>query len=856
MIRVLGHGLLGLVREGRTLLLLTVVGVSLGVGSVVAIQTLNQGALQAFGGSVRAVSGQADLTVLGTVPTIDPALLPRVLADPAVRDAWPLCRLDAALADGSGDLIQIVGFDVFAPVRYPLTRQLDETGSAADPGDLVAAAMAVPGWCAVTPHLAASHGWAVGDTVPVSSGSRLARLVIGALVDFQRYEPLAPVNIAVMDVAQAQALLARPDAIHQIDIVLAGDEDPGTAAARLQRNLGPGVRVLTPEQRAEDAAGLLAAFRLNLTALSLISVFVGLFLVLASVQASLVRRRREFGVLRVLGMQPRQVLVLILAEAGVLGLLGVAIGIPTGFRIALWNVETVSATLTSIYVLEEISRLVLTPTVIIIGTAVGLGGALCGAVLPALDMSRRGVVELLSPLTMHEGARRTAVPLALLAVAAMTAGLLWFVAAGGGNRYAGFILGFVMLIGLPLLVPGVIRAAGAPLRPRGLGWVLSLRNLTIRLRTSSFAVAALAVTISMMVGITLLVGSFRQTLVTWLDVTIRADVYVSTESWIRAGNEAFLDAELLTALGGRPDVQAVETQRRLRVSTADGRHRVWLSGIAFSAVPGVTLASRLPLYAGDPEAVAGRLLASEAVVIGEPLARKAGLGPGDDLVLAGPDGPVSLPIAGVAFDYTSEAGTAFTTLETFGRHFRSDQPNNAALFLQPGADPDAVVAELQRTHRGRPLVFRSNATLRREVLAIFDQTFAVTRTLQTMALFIAACGLALAQLIQVRERAGELALFRALGATRAQISRMFLGEGLAMAGLGLALGLGGGAGLAALLILVINREWFGWTIRPDVPLGALALEVAVILGAALAAGIYPAWKSGLSSPAQLSRDDL
>lgn len=844
-------------RESRTLFLLTVFGVSLGVASVVAIQTLNRGALGAFAGGMNAVSGRADLSVTGTTPTLDETLLTRVLGDPDVAAAWPLCRVDAAVAGRDGLFLDVVGFDILAPVRYPLSNA-DDAGDddEAEAGRLLRAALIVPGWVAITPELAAEQGWAVGDTLTVSSGSRIARLVIGALVDFRAYEPLAPTRLALMDIAQAQSLLARPGLIHQIDVVLVPGADPAVAAARLGERLGPGARVQTPEQRRDDARGLLAAFRMNLTALSLISVFVGVFLVLTSIQASLARRRAEFGVLRSLGATRAQVRGLIIAEAGALGALGTLLGVPLGYAAALHNLGTVSGTLTSIYVMDGIENLGLPWAVVLTGLAVGLTGAVVGAVPPSLDMARRDVVELLSPLAIRVDRGRGALRSALAALIVALAATVWFALDGTARTYGGFVYGFVMMVCLPLLTPLVVRTVCGAARPAGMGPALSLRNLLSRLRTTSFAVAALAVTVSMMVGITLLIGGFRATLASWLDVTIRADVYVTTESWVRAGNEAFLDAPLLAELAARPNVAAVETQRRIRVRDATGDRLVWVNGVATAGVPGAELSTRLPLMTGDPARVAEGILRGGGTMIGEPLARKAGLGVGDTLRLAGPDCAIALPIVGVAYDYTSEGGTAFVSMDTFARHFGAGPPNNAALFLAPGADVDAVVADLKTAHRGRPLIFRSNRDLRAEVMALFDQTFAVTRTLQAMALLIAVCGVSLTLLTQARERVGELALLRALGATRRQIFGLFLGEGLGMGVLGLLMGLGGGIGLAALLILVINRVWFGWTIQPAWPGPELVRQAAAVLAAAAAAAVYPALKAGLSKPGQLSRDDL
>lgn len=838
-------------RESRTLFLLSVFGVSLGVASVVAIQTLNRGAMQAFNGSVRAVSGQADLSVAGTVPTFAESLLVPVLAEREVVAAWPLCRIDVALQDNPEVLLDVVGVDILAPVQFPLASGPRDTGTTVD----LMSVLRRPDWLAVTPALARERGWAVGDTIGVSSGSRRAQLVIGALVDFQSFEPLAPRTLAVMDIAGAQELLARRGLIHQIDVQLADGADPEVVAARLTARLGPGLRVLTTEQRGQAAAGLLKAFRLNLTALSLISVFVGLFLVLTSVQATLSRRRREYGILRCLGADPGHMFRLILAETGVLGLLGVVVGLPLGYAVALRNLDTVSATLTSIYVLEGIDHLGLPPQVMALGAAVGLLGALAGAAYPAWEMSRRDTLQLLAPVTLHETTGRHAGRLTRLALGLALLASGWFFLDGVHTRWGGFVYGALMMIALPLVVPAVVNVVGRSVRPDGVGWRLSLRNLVARLQTTSFAVAALAVTVSMMVGITLLVGSFRQTLITWLDVTARADVYVTSESWVRSGSEAFLDRALLDELATQPEVAALEEQRRLRVRSSDGRQLIWLSGIQVANLPGAELAGRLPLQTGTPETV-GRGLDQGLVLIGEPLARKAGLAPGDTLRLAGPRGPVALVVAGVAYDYTSEGGTAFVTMPTLDRHFGPGPTNNAALFLNTPGASEEVAAALKSRFRTRPLLFRSNRNLRREVLAVFDQTFAVTRTLQTLALLTAICGISLTLLVQSRQRSGELALLRTLGATRGQIFRQFLGEGAAMGGLGLGLGLVGGIGLAALLILVVNRQWFGWTIQPAWPAAALVRQAALVVLATVAAAAVPAFRAGLSGPEQLTRDDL
>ena len=253
---------------------------------------------------MRAVSGDAALTVVGTGPSFPEEIYPTVLAEPGVAAAVPLTRTEAAVEGGPPLFLEVLGVDLLAPVRLPW--QGDRAA--------VAGALVSPAWLAVTPQLAAERGWKVGDEIRVSAGSRRATLRIGALVDFRKVSPLASQRLGVMDVAEAQALLGPAGRLHQIDVFLVPGADAAEVAARLAARLGPVARVTTPEQRVAEASGLLAAFRMNLTALSLISLFVGGFLVYGSTQAAIVRRREEIGVLRCLGATRGQVLRLLLAR--------------------------------------------------------------------------------------------------------------------------------------------------------------------------------------------------------------------------------------------------------------------------------------------------------------------------------------------------------------------------------------------------------------------------------------------------------------------------------------------------------------------------------------------------------------
>lgn len=849
MIRYLVRGLWARLGASLSLWILTVVGVALGVGSVVSIQIINQSSLAAFQGAVQAVSGDADLTVSSLTPGMPEGHYPRVLATPGVAAAWPLARFEVCVAapeprapgqDACALFLEVVGADVFAPLRLPWE---GEGGAGLE------AALGTPGWVAVSPGLAAERGWTVGSRIRISAGDRFHELVLGALVDFQRLTPLASRKLAVMDIAQAQTLLGRPGELHQIDVVAAPGTAPGELAVRLGAALGPGVEVLTPGERKDKAAGLLSAFHLNLTALSLISLVVGTFLVYGATTASLVRRRKEIGILRILGATRLQTGLTVLAEVALVATLGAALGIGIGYLAAADRIALVSESLSNLYLTGEIERLVVPGWIPVLAVGIGLAGALAGALVPASEAAGQDLRALLAPATLHQRLADRSTGLALGGLAVLAAGGAWYAVIGHGLKPGGFGLAVAVLVAIPLVAPWLAHRLGDATPLDGFGFAFGLKGLAAELQATSLAASTLAITVSMMVGVTVMIESFRATVDVWIEGSIQADVYLTSESWRRAGTHATLDDALVASLRARPEVAAVDRLRRFFARV--GARRIQLAGVDMAIPDG---AVRFPLLPDSPADAFARVARGEGVLIGEPLARKEGLGPGARFEVAGPAGPVPVTVAGVFYDYTTEEGSVVMDLATLEARFGAAPINSMSLYAAPGVDPEALVDRLKEAYADRPLWIRSNRALRREILAIFDQTFAVTRILQAIALLTAVAGITLALVVLARERTSELALFRALGATRGQIFGVWLAKGAGIGMLGLGLGSVGGLGLAAILILVVNRAYFGWTIQASLPVGVVAVQGATILGAALAASVYPALRASRVPATELARE--
>jgi putative ABC transport system permease protein len=522
-----------------------------------------------------------------------------------------------------------------------------------------------------------------------------------------------------------------------------------------------------------------------------------------------------------------------------------------GYWTAQANVETVSATLSNLYLLEGISKLQMTWWLYALGAVIGLGGAATGALFPALDMSRRDTRALLAAFTLHEKVSSLSCRLFVIGLSAMLLAVLWYGAFGRQWKPAGFILGVVLLLALPLLTPFTIRALCERIHVHNFGLRYSLRTLVARLQTSSVTVAALAVAVSMLLGITLMIGSFRRTLEVWIGTSIQADIYAAPAGWRGKGSEGGLTPDIMATLTRHPGVRAVDRLRGFLGYT--GEHRIGIVGVEMDLQGGH---SRFPLLAGDAENAYHQVIHEGAVFIGETLARKIDLWTGDHLPIYTAEGAKTFPIAAVYYDYSTEGGAVVMDLKTMRKAFGPGPTNSVALYLKAGVDVDRVVDELKAELRHAPLVIRSNRHLRNEVMRIFDQTFAVTQLLQVMCLLVAVCGIALMLLVLARELLSELALYRSLGAKRLQIFGFFLGKGLGMTAIGLLLGIVGGVLLAAILIYVINRAYFGWTIQAYVPWGAILRQFATIIGATMLASVYPALRASRTPAVALSRDDL
>lgn len=818
---------------------LMILGVALGVAVVVAIDLANTSAARAFELSTQAVVGRATHQVLPAASAGLPQSLYRQL-----RVDWGL-RLSAPVVEGIGaavDLdnqpLRVLGLDPAA--EAPFRSYLGAAGGGLGPG--WEQLYTEPGAVLIGPGLAAAYGLAPGDPIRFQiNGRRVSLRVAGVLQPADAAGRAALDGLLLMDVGAAQRLLGldgadgRPAALSRIDLILTAAE-----AQALAQRLPPGARLAPAAAQADAAAQLTAAFQLNLTALSLLALVVGMFLIYNTIMFSVVQRRRVLGVLRSLGVTGEQIFALILAEAGLVALAGGVLGVGLGWLLGQGAVRLVTQTINDLYYVVTVRDAPLEALTVVKGLGLGLAAAWLAAAAPALEAARVPPVTMTQRSAFEDRVRRLLPGLfgAGLALSLAGTALLLGVTDSLLAAFAGL---FLIVIGLALAVPQAtagLMALAAPALRRLVGVLggIAARTVVKAISRTSVAIASLMVAVSVTIGVSVMIASFRATVTNWLDLTLVADLYISAPA--AGGGQATisLPADLPARIQAVPGVAAVETIRSVQVGAAGSEAPVSLV-VADARTP--STARRYRYANGDPQAIWDQLLAG-AVIVSEPYAFRRHLpAQGGSVTLLTDRGPRAFPVAGVYYDYASDQGRVLMVRPVYEQYWDDRGISGVAAYAAPGQDAGRLAEAVRAQLADTAVQVQVNRALRDQALVVFDRTFAITNALRLLAVVVAFIGVLSALLALQLERVRELATLQALGLTPAQLWKLtFLETGL----MGLAAGLFSlptGYVLALVLVYVINLRSFGWTIELQAEPLVYLQAVAVSVAAAVLAAIYP-----------------
>ena len=797
----------------RVLAALQIFGVACGVAAAVGMSLSARTALASFARAVAFLQGAATHTIQRPAGPFEETLLPALARDPAVRALAPV--LDRRLRLGTGEQIRLVGVDPFldAAVRPEL---FDRAVGEAARGRFLTL-LEDPPAVLMERGLAASLALAPG----ASFASARGRLRLAGTFASPTGEPLA-----VMDIGQAQRLLGAAGVVDRVDLVL--DDEAG-----FRRRWGAGYLVQTGREQALTMEAMLGAFRINLQALSLLALLVGVFLVYNTAMFAVVSRRHDAGVLRSLGAGRGEIAAAFCVEILLLGVVGGALGGALGYLLARLLTGTVGGTISTLYFFLRPSPPAWSWWIPAAGAALGCVAGLLGALVPLLVLARSVPVQLLGRRAPGRDERRGSrgAALAGCALAAASLGVLVLpgtgVVAGIAGSF-GVLVGFILCTGEALVLLGPAIEALLT-RLGGLPGKIASGFIRRSLGRTAVATAAFTVALSMSIGLGTLIGSFRRSLDIWMEAQINADIYVGTaaESVIPegfadrlralpgvAGLDLYRYAPILYR-GLPAHIQAVDAGVLQRFA-----HFRWVRG-------------------GDEHWDAVR---RGAAIVTESFARRFGVEAGGRIVLAGREGPRELLVEGVFYDYTSEHGVILMDRGTYLGLSGDRTINTVGVYLEP-AHPqrDVTAAAVQRLAREQGFPAQRRADLHRGIREVFDATFAVTRSLRLLAVVTAFFGIAGALLTLFTERRREFGVFRALGFSPAQVVGMTFLEGLGLGLASFALSAAVGTLVAVLLIRVINLRSFHWTVFFHPAGETYAAAAALAIAASLAAAAYPAW---------------
>ncbi|MGE0876003.1 MAG: FtsX-like permease family protein [Burkholderiales bacterium] len=802
-------------QRGRTLL--SVVGIALGVALGFAVHVINRAAVGEFTAAVRSAAGDADLQVRGGRSGFAEDLFAAIVRSEGVALASPVLELDAGVA-GAERKLRVLGVDSLRAAQMQPALFLDEPErrlSLLRPDRLYLSAAAAE---------ALKRGR--GDRIELVAGLGTTVFEVAGVLPASSLRGVA----ALLDIAAAQQRFDRLGVLNRIDIRAAPGIDLESLRERIAPLLPAGSFVSRIETLQEQGASLSRAYRVNLNALAMVALFTGGFLVFSAQALEVARRRREHALLRVLGLRRGGVAALVLAEAALLGLLGAAAGLLAGYALAGIAVQLVGADLGAGHFRGVTPSIGFPPDAAAGFLAGGIVVALLGALLPALDAAGAAPARALKAGDEQRLFARTLSVWPGIVLCAAGA-VLTQLAPVQGVPLAGYAAIACLLVGAILLMP---RAAQAAFRLLPAGRSVPLLLAREQLRGSPgqamVSLAAIVASFALMVAMAIMVASFRQSVDDWLDTMLPADLYLRTT---HAGDSAWLEPDIQQRIRALPGVARVEFLRSSRVVLDPARPQVSLLARELPPDP----AKHLPLVGarhasqpGDPP----------PAWVSEAVADIYGYTPGRRIEL--PVGGTLAPfvVAGVWRDYARQHGAVLIARADYVALSGDTRANDAALWLQQGAAPGEAMAAIRALPGGRLIEIAEPGEIRKVSLSIFDRSFAITYSLEAVAVLVGLFGLSSSLGAIVLSRQREFGMLRHLGMTRRQIGAMLAAEGGMLAALGVAAGLAVGGIIGLVLIHVVNRQSFNWSMELHPPWLLLAALSALLV--ALAA--LTAWLSG------------
>jgi len=813
---------------------LSFLAIALGVAIVVAVDLANQSASKAFKLSLENVTGSITHRVLSNTQHIDERLFVRLRRELGIASSAPKIQAKIKIQQESFTLLGIDALSEFSIQRQTVALEKNALPKLLQTTNGVI----------MSRDAATRLGLKVGESFPVDYQRSPLTLSLSSSANPQT--SVSSDNLIVTDIAIAQHLLDRRGELDHIDLKLSDLQ-----ARELAAWLPPAYRLIDAQARNTGLLAMSKAFHTNLTAMSLLALLIGALLIYNTMTFSALQRQSVIGTYRALGVTRRELIALLLSEAMVLALFASLVGVLLGYVLSQYLVQLVTRTINDLYFSLTVSQFILSPLSLLKGLLVGLLTSAVATLLPALHASRT------PPITLQRRSKTEALwqqrYRGLAVVGALT------VAAGYGSSLlpshslvGGFISIAMIALGFCLLVPVCLQQSCRFLA-WGLAPILSvqgrlaIRDIAAGISRTGVAVAALSVAMATVLGVSIMISSFRYSVEQWLEQSLRGDLYISVQDSRESGSDG-IPGSLITQLAKLEGIDRVAELSSFRSETDFGRLRT--ASLSADAAALATLIDPLP----DSQE---RYTQGEGIFISEPLAYHQQLSVGDQITLYTENGSLPFAILGIFRDYSSSRGVISLPPAILKNQWPSIKPKALIAYLKPGADQQRIIQKLRtllKTYSGHQQLV-SNTEIRNTSLAIFDQTFAITHVLRFLVLIVAFIGLISALLALQLEKARQHAVLRATGMSLGQLGRAIIFQSSLLGLFAALISMPLGWLLSDRLIHVINRRAFGWSMEAQIPVEVIPQTLFLALLAALLACIYPIIKQRQQTIATSLREE-
>jgi putative ABC transport system permease protein len=807
-------------------------GIIMGVAVVLAVDLANTAVKASFQLSAEQLQGKATHRLISQGGQIPQSLYQKLFTTPQHPPMAPVISSRIRIKDNPHSY-QLLGLDLFAEntFRPQLPTAVHGTG-------ILAEWLSDPGAVIISQSTADALGLKLHSEFTLLNQTHPFPLRVFEIITNPE---MGSQDLLIVDIATAQAISGQIDSLSHIDLIL--DENQ---LEWIQQHIPNSVTLIDIKQQTSAVVRLSEAFELNLTAMSLLALLVGLFLIFNAMSFSIVQRRNLFGRLRALGIVRKELYRLVIAEALILGIIGTLIGLLLGSWLGKGLTGIVAETVSALYYQVSADAMQLSSWSISKAIILGIGGTLIATWIPARMAANTKPLTTLSRSELEQTSKQQLPLLGLIGGLLVVTGLLVAFQVPGGVL-PGFVGLFITLIGCSLITPlGLLWAqwllAGLPL---GGVWRMATRDMDRHLSRLATAAAALMVALSATVGVSIMVGSMRSSVSDWLLDLLNADSYIAAQGFEQG---AVIDPAAITKVQQISQLSGISLYRNSKITLHDRKVKLLGAQLTPESRQGYQILD------GNKQTI-WKQFDEGAILISEPLAYRLQLRPGDTLSLPTLQGQTALPIAATLRDYSSEHGRIYINLNSYRQYWNDQQINTMAVFsstLDSASLNDLLHTQLSQWDN---LMFTQAREIYSESMAVFGKTFRITEVLRLLSMLVAFIGILTALMAVQLERRKEFAVLRALGLTRLQVSQLIILESLLLGLVAAAMAIPTGLAMAWVLTDAIQLRAFGWTMPFQISSNPLWMSLLLGLTAALLASLYPAWRAAQGNPAGQLRED-